>query len=554
MNALSISNRIVAGFAALMLILIALGVYAIAQVGEVRATVDRIVERDVAAMQKLTTIEQALGRMVEQRTAALRRFILAEADTATPIAQWTDAVQSAQDGVRELSAQVEDFRQSAANAGRREDWQRMAAQLDAADAAIAQTRSDVEAQFAALRANDRAAVLAREPAIVQDRARMLAQVSAVRGTLADTIESGRVAVSAIYDRSRLSIALAVALATLVGIVIAFTIRRSIVGPLETFMGFVDHVGRGDLTGSVAATGRDEFGRLGGNLNLMVEGLRAIAAQSREATENLNAAATEIRASTQQQAASVEEQLAAVQETAATVDEITHSGSQISRRAQEVIAAAQASARTTDAGVAAVEDTVHAMDAIREQAEAVAGNIVALSEKTQAIGDIIQTVNDVSERSHLLALNASIEAAAAGESGRSFAIVASELKTLADQAKDATKNVRTILSEIQRGINASVMLTEEAVKRAAAGKQRTDQSQAAIDEMGARIQESVQTFQQIVASTNQQQIGIEQVTIALQNIRQASQQTAASTRQLDQAAGDLTNLSRTLVGLTERYRV
>ena len=74
------------------------------------------------------------------------------------------------------------------------------------------------------------------------------------------------------------------------------------------------------------------------------------------------------------------------------------------------------------------------------------------------------------------------------------------------------------------------------------------------ELAARVQENVQTFQQIVASTNQQQIGIEQVTIALQNIREASQQTAASTRQLDQAAGDLGELSRTLVGLTERYRL
>ena len=129
-----------------------------------------------------------------------------------------------------------------------------------------------------------------------------------------------------------------------------------------------------------------------------------------------------------------------------------------------------------------------------------------------------------------------------------------MKTLADQAKSATRNVRSILGDIQRGINASVMLTEEAVKRVASGKERTDASQSAINELATRVQENVHTFQQIVASTNQQQIGIEQVTIALQNIRQASQQTAASTRQLDQAAGDLTQLSRTLVGLTERYRV
>ena len=104
-------------------------------------------------------------------------------------------------------------------------------------------------------------------------------------------------------------------------------------------------------------------------------------------------------------------------------------------------------------------------------------IVALSEKTQAVGEIISSVNDISERTHLLALNAAIEAAAAGENGRSFAVVASEMKTLADQAKDATLQVRSILGDIQRGINSSVMLTEEAVKRVAAGKERTDITQA-----------------------------------------------------------------------------
>ena len=224
---------------------------------------------------------------------------------------------------------------------------------------------------------------------------------------------------------------------------------------------------------MAVTGKDEIGHLGTTLNTMVDGLRQLARQSREATENLNAAAAEIRASTQEQAASVEEQLAAVQETAATVDEITHSGTQIGKRAQEVIASAQAAAQTSISGLQAVEETARAMDSIREQAEAVAENIVALSEKTQAVGEIISSVNDISERTHLLALNAAIEAAAAGENGRSFAVVASEMKTLADQAKDATLQVRSILGDIQRGINSSVMLTEEAVKRVAAGKERTD---------------------------------------------------------------------------------
>lgn len=552
---MSISTRIVAGFAAITAILLALGLYALTQIGEVRSTVDQIVERDLAAMQQLTSIDHALARKVEQRAALVRGFLTGDTvATREAAAGWRAAIDEAARGLVELRRVSESYQSSAITGARAEQWQQMTVQLREAEEALRRTRQDVEVQLNATRSGDRATLIASEAAVTRDHAATVAKVAEARDTLNTAIERGRTATGDVYERSRLSIMIGLLAAIVISILVAHTIRRSITGPLGEFMGFVGHVGQGDLSNSTHVTGNDELGRLGTTLNVMVDGLRTIATQSRSATENLNAAATEIRASTQEQAASVEEQLAAVQETAATVDEITHSGAQISRRAQEVIAAAQATAKTSDAGLLAVGDTARAMDAIREQAEAVASNIVALSEKTQAIGDIIATVNDVSERSHLLALNASIEAAAAGEQGRSFAIVASEMKTLADQAKSATRNVRSILGDIQRGINSSVMLTEEAVKRVASGKERTDAGHAAIEELAERVQENVQTFQQIVASTNQQQIGIEQVTIALQNIRQASQQTAASTRQLDQAAGDLTDLSRTLVGLTERYRL
>jgi methyl-accepting chemotaxis protein len=552
MMSLSVSNRIVLGFAAITTLLIALGLYALGQVAAVRSTVDRIVERDLAALTQLDAVSAAEGAAAESRARGVLRFAMG-GDGADD-GEWTARGNAMETALGRLRASVAFYQSSATSAARSAQWQQMTRLIDETQGRFAALRAAGDAQLAAARRGDRDGVLAQEAVILREHRALVRSLDALRGVLDDTIMIGRTVVRDVYETSRMSILAGLLVAMLVSIAIAWGIRRSIIRPLDEFMGFVGRVGEGDLAGQTAATGPDEFGRLGTTLNAMVTGLQAIARQSREATENLNAAATEIRASTQEQAASVEEQLAAVQETAATVDEITHSGTQISRRAQEVIAAAQATAQTSDTGMAAVGDTVRAMDAIREQAEAVAGNIVALSEKTQAIGDIIATVNDVSERSHLLALNASIEAAAAGESGRSFAVVASEMKTLADQAKEATRNVRTILGEIQRGINASVMLTEEAVKRAASGKARTDASQAAIEELGARIQDSVQTFQQIVASTNQQQIGIEQVTIALQNIRQASQQTASSTRQLDQAAGDLTLLSRNLVGLTERYRL
>ncbi|MDR7036497.1 methyl-accepting chemotaxis protein [Methylobacterium sp. BE186] len=378
------------------------------------------------------------------------------------------------------------------------------------------------------------------------------------GTIEAVEEGNRVAQNERLEGAQRNANLALWLGTLITLLICagigLAINRLIVRPLLRVMAFVERIGSGDLSQTLEARGHDEIGRLGRSLNGMVAGLADLARTNRAATADLNAAAAEIRASAQEQAASVEEQFAAVQETAATVDEIAHSGVQVTKRASEVIATAQATAQTARAGLRAATDTARAMDAIREQGEAVAGNIVALSEKTQTIGEIVANVDDISERTHLLALNAAIEAAAAGESGRSFAVVAAEMKLLADQAKAATVQVRAILGEIQRGINTSVMLTEEAVKRAATGKSRSDTTQRTIEEMAARVEENAQTFQQIVASTNQQQLGIEQVTGALQNIRQASQQTAAGTREVEAASANLTELAQALIALAERYRL
>lgn len=555
---MSIANRILLGFAAIVAMLVLLGVYSLNQISVVTATTETIVARDLNMLRQLSGLRDAESDMYDVRSLSVNRFLLRglgrPAADADPLQAWQRAANRTDLLLAELITLANRHAATAASGDRAAGWQQIAQMVSQASGPLRQLREQGQAQIQAIRANDLDAVLAAGGAILASRGDFSQLVEQATQTLNNVMAAGQQSSRATYLESRLSVILVLGGAVLIGLIIALLIRRSIVNPLSAFMEFVGRVGHGDLSGEPAKSGNDELGRLGTTLNTMVEGLRQLAAQSREATNDLNAAAAEIRASTQEQAASVEEQLAAVQETAATVDEITHSGVQIGKRAQEVIATAQATAQTSNAGLRAVDETVKAMDAIREQAEAVAGNIVALSEKTQAIGEIITSVNDISERSHLLALNAAIEAAAAGEQGRSFAVVAAEMKTLADQAKDATGQVRSILGDIQRGINSSVMLTEEAVKRVAAGRERTETTHAAITEITGRAQEGVHTFQQIVASTNQQQLGIEQVMGALQNIRQASQQTAAGTRQLDTAAANLTQLSSKLVDIADRYRI
>jgi methyl-accepting chemotaxis protein len=332
------------------------------------------------------------------------------------------------------------------------------------------------------------------------------------------------------------------------------IQRSITVPLSNFVAFVDRVGKGDLTQQAIVATNDEVGVLGNGMNLMVAGLKNVNSQIASVTENMNAASAQILASAKQQASSTKEQAATVQEITSTMQEISQSGLQIVAKAKEVAGVAEQATSASASGMNAVQNTNRLMEAIREQVEEVAENIVALSEKTQAVGEIISTVNEIAEQSNLLALNATIEAADAGDEGCRFSVVASEMKNLADQAKECTVHVRKILGEIQKAINTSVMLTEEAVKRVESGKQQAEVSENVIRQISSSTVESIQAFQQIIGATNQQQVGLEQVAQGMKDIDLAAQQNATGTGQLEQAVVSLSAMSRQLQTAVACYKV
>ena len=339
------------------------------------------------------------------------------------------------------------------------------------------------------------------------------------------------------------------------ILTGIALTRSISRPLLAVMERAQEIAAGNLQQEkLVVQSDDEIGRLTASFNGMLISLQELTRQTLMVTNSLNASTAQITASTQEQAASTREQAATVQQVTATMEEVGQSSQQISTRAKQVAAAAEATSSASTSGLQSVQETTRTMDAIREQVEEVAENIVGLSEKTQAVGEIIATVNDIAERSNLLALNAAIEAAAAGEQGNRFSVVANEMKNLADQAKESTIQVRTILGDIQKGINSSVMLTEEAVKRSEAGKQQADVAEKTIRQLARNTVESVQAFEQIIGANNQQQIGFEQVAQGMKDIRQAATQTVTATSQLEKAVLNLNALSRELQTTVGRYQI
>ncbi|MGR9099736.1 MAG: HAMP domain-containing methyl-accepting chemotaxis protein [Gammaproteobacteria bacterium] len=272
---------------------------------------------------------------------------------------------------------------------------------------------------------------------------------------------------------------------------------------------------------------------------------AVTRQLRDSVNRLSTASAQILATTTQAASGAAETSTALNETTATLEEVKQTAQVASQKAKFVAKNAQKAMQASQEGCRAVEVTVQCMNGIQEQMEAVAETIVRLSEQGQAIAEIIATVNDLSEQSNLLAVNAAIEAAKAGEHGKGFSVVAQEVKSLAEQSRQATGQVRTILNDIQKATGSAVLATEQGGNSVANGVRQSAETGDTIRLLAESIAQAAQAAAQIAASSQQQMVGMDQVALAMENIKQASEQNMAGTRQAESAAQTLHELGQKL---------
>ena len=313
------------------------------------------------------------------------------------------------------------------------------------------------------------------------------------------------------------------------------------------------IATGDLT--VEATPLSETDALGNAFSTMVAKNRQQVKAILEGVNVLASSGSEIMASVSQLTSGAAETSTAVSETTTTLEEVKQTTEVNSQKAKHVAELGQKKyVEVSQTGLKSIDDTIQGMNNIKEQVESIADMVVRLSEQSQAIGEIIATVNDLAEQSNLLAVNASIEAAKAGEQGKGFAVVAQEIRSLASQSKQATTQVRTILFDVQKAISSAVMATEMGSKAAEEGVRLSTNAGEAIDALAESVTESTNAAIQIAASSQEQFIGIEQVVSAMENIREATLQMASSTKQTEKSAHDLHNLGSRLQEIVKFYKV
>lgn len=359
----------------------------------------------------------------------------------------------------------------------------------------------------------------------------------------------------LYGNVRTTLIVLGVIAFLLALLISILLTLSIIRPLKISVLAAERIAANDLSIDLSVENRkDEVGSLFRAFREMVDNLRRNVQEMNEGVNLLGSSASQILAATTQVAAGTAETSTAISETTTTVEEVQQASKQSALKAKNVADSAQRVVLVSQNGQKAVEETVGSMNRISEQMDLIAQTVVKLSEQSQSIGGIIASVTDLADQSNLLAVNAAIEAANAGEHGKGFGVVAQEIKNLAGQSKQATMQVRNILNDIQKATSAAVMATEQGSKAVESGVNQSRQAGEAIRILGDSSNEAYQAATQIVASSQQQVIGMDQIGMAMQNINQAGSETAVSMLQSEKSARNMHDLGQKLKTMVERFKL
>ncbi|OBS09817.1 hypothetical protein Thpro_020867 [Acidihalobacter prosperus] len=349
----------------------------------------------------------------------------------------------------------------------------------------------------------------------------------------------------------------VALAALViGLLLVAWLGRSVTRPLGLVTERLAEIaaGEGDLTQRLDEHREDEVGALARAFNRFVDRIQQLIRQVSGSTAQLAAAAEELSATSDETRGHVRRQQSETDQVAAAMNQMSATVQEVARHANEAAQAARAADGEARQGRQVVGQTVGAIDALATEVEQAAQVIQALESDSEQIGRVLEVISGISEQTNLLALNAAIEAARAGEQGRGFAVVADEVRTLARRTQDSTEEIRGMIERLQVGARNAVTVMDSGRDRAHAGvgqARAADQSLDAITRSVARIND----MNALIASAAEEQSSVaSEIDRNVNNISQVTQQTSAGSEQTASASEELARLAAQLQSLIGQFRI
>jgi len=278
--------------------------------------------------------------------------------------------------------------------------------------------------------------------------------------------------------------------------------------------------------------------------------RSLAGQIGMAVRHVHSSSAELQSVANQQASGARESATAMSEISTTISELLATSRQIAESAQRVAHVAEETSAAARAGTRTVLETHESVSGIKRQVDLIVVHMLDLGKKSQQIGGILEIINELAEQTNILAINATIESAGAGESGKRFGAVADEIRKLADRVGGSTKEIRTLIEEVRAAVNATVMATEGGTKAVDLGARQFGQVTDALNQITALLGTTTEAAREIELSTKQQSTAVEQVNVAISNVAKATKETEASSTQTLQTATQLSGLSRDLTRLIQ----
>jgi methyl-accepting chemotaxis protein len=267
-----------------------------------------------------------------------------------------------------------------------------------------------------------------------------------------------------------------------------------------------------------------------------------------AVGHIRSSSAQLEAAAAQQASGGRDQASAMSEITTTISELLITSRQISDSAQRVSKIAEETAEAADNGDATIDQTRQSIAAIRTQVDQIVAHMLALGEKSQQIGAVVDLVSELAEQTNILAINATIEASGAGEWGRRFAVVAEEIRKLADRTAGSAKEIRALIDDVRGAVNTTVMATEIGAKSVDAGARQFDDATSSFRRIAQLVATTNDATREIELSTKQQTTAVEQVNVAASDTARVTRETEASATQTKQTAAHLSNLSSELLEL------
>jgi twitching motility protein PilJ len=316
---------------------------------------------------------------------------------------------------------------------------------------------------------------------------------------------------------------------------------------EAIMRLLDEMGslaEGDLTVKATVT-EDMTGAIADSINFAVEQLRSLVQTITDTSVQVASSAQETQATAMHLAEAAEHQAQEINSASDRISEIAASIDQVSKNSAESADVAQRSVQIATKGAGVVRQTIQGMDSIRDQIQETSKRIKRLGESSQEIGSIVELINDISEQTNILALNAAIQAASAGEAGRGFAVVADEVQRLAERASNATKRIETLVQTIQSDTNEAVSSMEQTTSEVVAGARLAEDAGTALGEIEKVSSDLSNLIQGISSAAQQQSSAASNITQTMNTIQQITSQTSQGANQTAASIGNLAQLAADL---------